>query len=102
VCWTWPNATWLQVDEWLLVQARVMTADKAQPNCIWKWLQLADQSGLKVSLAAMAECAVSVDRIGCLKEENIQELSTSSMRQLIAALVKAYPKMGSRTPFTVV
>lgn len=77
------------------MQAKIMTADKAQPDCVWKWLQLADMSGLQVSLAAMAERAVSVDRKGCVNAENMQGLSTSSMRELIAALANAGSMQGT-------
>lgn len=78
----------MQVDDWLLTQAKIMTADHSKPDCAWKWLQLADQSGLEVALAAMAQRAVQSDRKGCCKEENMQGLSNKCMGHLVRKLAE--------------
>jgi hypothetical protein len=67
-----------------------MTADHTKPDCVWKWLQLADQSGLDVSLGALAQRAVDWDRTGCCKEENMQGLSNKCMVHLTRKLAENY------------
>lgn len=67
------------------------TGDEA-PESVWKWLQLADRSGLTVCLAALADRAAQVDWQACSKDENLQGLSPAAMRQLVKAMV---PKRNS-------
>jgi hypothetical protein len=85
-----------QFDMPLLLQAadRFMVQNTPQLVCsesseiyLWKWLKLADHHGLQDSVAAIAAHAVKNDREGCIFTSSLEQLSWSSMRELVGALV---------------
>jgi hypothetical protein len=84
-----------KVDLWLSSKASYMkassaTAESKEPppaDSVWRWLHLADKSGLTVCLPAIARRAVELDRAGC-SSDKLQQLglSNGALLQMVAAL----------------
>jgi hypothetical protein len=89
----------VQVEECLTKSARLMGPVSNQPDHVWKWLRLADAAGLKASLGAVARRAVSVDRAGCLRDENMQGLSPAVVKHIMRALVETGPSPEPSSPY---
>jgi len=74
------------------------SASAPETQTVWKWLQLADKSGLTECLAALGARAAEVDWRACGSDENLQGLSIAAMKELIKAMVpKHRPNCSSCT-----
>lgn len=85
-----------KVDEWLNRNYSALkpppapgapeAAASAPTNSVWKWMHLADKSGLTICLPNIAKRAVEVDRAGSSKTDNLLGLSSGALMHMVAAM----------------
>lgn len=74
-----------KAEQYLLDHSSELDAAPESEKCVWKWLRLADKSGLQDCLSVMAAKAPEVDRQGCAAMERLSDYSLLVLKQLLVA-----------------
>lgn len=72
-------------EEYITSNANTLVADPKSEQFIWRWVQLADKSGLQQCLSALADRATFIDRAGCSNVANLAGLTQHALQQLVVS-----------------
>jgi hypothetical protein len=89
-----------KAEQYLLDRSSELDADPKSEKSAWKWLMLADKSGLQDCLSVLAAKAAEVDCQGCAAMERLDGLSAPVLKQLLVVCAgqAGAPRVGEKRP----